>query len=192
MINLPCVIFAGGKSSRMGEDKTLLPFAGFTTLTEFQYSRLSKIFTNVYISCKDKTKFSFDANYIIDKKVQDTFAPTLAFVSIFESLKTDSFFAISVDSPFINEETIVKLISNDSQEVDATIAKTEGGVQPLCGIYHRSLLPVFETMLKEDRHKLNFLLKNSLTNYVIFKDDNTFLNLNHQKEYEKALTLIPS
>ncbi|RUM64044.1 MAG: molybdenum cofactor guanylyltransferase, partial [Sulfurimonas sp.] len=87
MINLPCVIFAGGKSSRMGEDKTLLPFAGFTTLTEFQYSRLSKIFTNVYISCKDKNKFPFDANYIIDKKVQDTFAPTLAFVSIFESLK---------------------------------------------------------------------------------------------------------
>ncbi|HIP14156.1 MAG TPA: molybdenum cofactor guanylyltransferase, partial [Sulfurimonas autotrophica] len=27
MFDIPCVIFAGGKSSRMGENKTLLPFA---------------------------------------------------------------------------------------------------------------------------------------------------------------------
>jgi len=66
MFNIPCVIFAGGKSSRMGENKALLPFAGFETLTEYQYTRLSKIFSSVYISCKDKSIFSFDANFIED------------------------------------------------------------------------------------------------------------------------------
>jgi len=59
VIDIPCVIFAGGKSSRMGEDKSLLPFSSFKTLTEFQLSRLSKIFKNVYISTKEKNKFEF-------------------------------------------------------------------------------------------------------------------------------------
>ncbi|MDF1877396.1 molybdenum cofactor guanylyltransferase MobA [Sulfurimonas sp. SAG-AH-194-L11] len=192
MLNIPCVIFAGGKSSRMGEDKALLPFAGFTTLSQFQYSRLSKIFTNVYISCKNKNKFSFDANYIEDKKVKNTFAPTLAFISIFEQLESDSFFAISVDSPFIDEETIIRLISSDTSTIDATVAITENKIQPLCGIYHRSLLPSFRQMLQNDNHKLSYLLKNSKTNYVTFKNDNTFLNLNHPHEYQKALRLITS
>ena len=192
MLDIPCVIFAGGKSSRMGEDKALLPFANFTTLTEFQHSRLSKIFSSVYISCKDKTKFNFEANYIRDIQTKEIHAPTIGFISVFKELKDDSFFAISVDAPFIDEETILKLISSDSKTVDATVAKTEGGTQPLCGIYHRSLVPSFDKMLKEDTHKLTYLLKNAQTNYVTFKNDDTFLNLNHPHEYEQALRLIPS
>ncbi|MDQ7043577.1 MAG: molybdenum cofactor guanylyltransferase, partial [Sulfurimonas sp.] len=62
--------------------------------------------------------------------------------------------------------------------------------QPLCGIYHRSLLPAFKKMLKEENHKLSFLLKNSKTSYVTFKNDNTFLNINHPHEYKKALRLM--
>lgn len=192
MLNIPCVIFAGGKSSRMGEDKTLLPFGNFTTLTEFQHSRLSKLFTNVYISCKDKNKFSFAANYIEDKVLENSFAPTIAFISIFEHLQCDTFFAISVDTPFISEKIILKLLEADSNIVDATIAKTEDGIQPLCGIYHLSLLPSFKKMLKENNHKLNYLLKNSQTTYVTFTNDDSFLNLNHPHEYAKALTLITS
>ncbi len=192
MLNIPCVIFAGGKSSRMRKDKALLPFAGFKTLTQFQHSRLSKIFSTVYISCKDKSKFSFDAYYIEDIKNENTFAPTLAFISIFEQLKSDLFFAISVDSPFIDEEIILKLISSDTSTTDATVATSEGNIQPLCGIYHRSLLPAFTKMLEENKHKLTYLLENSQTKYVTFKNDNRFLNLNHPHEYKKALTLIKS
>ena len=91
MLDIPCVIFAGGKSSRMGEDKALLPFASYTTLTEFQLSRLSKIFKTIYISCRNKNKFDFDANFIEDVQKGDIFAPTLGFVSIFEKIKENSF-----------------------------------------------------------------------------------------------------
>lgn len=174
----------------MGEDKALLPFAGFDTLTEFQYTRLSKIFTHLYISCKDKNKFSFPANYIEDKKGADVYAPTLAFISIFETLSSDSFFAISVDSPFIDETIITKLVEQNGENVAATVALTDGKLQPLCGIYHHSLLPAFYTMLQENNHKLNNLLKNSRIDTVTFKDDNRFLNLNHPDEYKKALQLI--
>lgn len=190
MIDIPCIIFAGGKSSRMGEDKSLLPFAEFTTLTEFQYSRLSKIFTHVYISCKSSTKFDFDAQFIEDDKNSDTFAPTAGFIAAFKALQTDSFFALSVDSPFVDEGVFSSLINASSDGFDATIARTSQGIQPLCGVYNRSLLKAFELMQKTDTHKLGFLLKNSHTHYLDFTDETLFLNLNHPREYEEALKLI--
>jgi len=192
MYNIPCVIFAGGKSSRMGEDKALLPFANFNTLTEYQLYKLQKIFKTVYISCKDKSKFNFDANFIEDVKTDNVYAPTAGFVAIFDSLHVEKFFAISVDSPFINEDIIHKLIETDSLHVgaDATIAKTPLGIQPMCAIYHRSLKSKFQKMLKEDNHKLGFLLKSSNTLHVEFEDEKPFLNLNHPHQYQEALKLI--
>ena len=186
MIDTPCIIFAGGKSSRMGEDKSLLPFAGFDTLAEFQLSRLSKIFKTVYISCKKKSKFDFDANFIEDIKTDSIFAPTTGFIAIFEKLETEKFFVLSVDSPFVEETQIKNIIDADGVHVDATIAKTTSGIQPMCGIYHRSLQNRFINMLKDDNHKLRFLLKSSNTNYVEFEDEKPFLNLNHPHEYKEA------
>ena len=189
MIDIPCVIFAGGKSSRMGEDKSLLPFGEFETLTQYQLDKLQKIFKDVYISCKDKNKFNFEANFIEDIEFENLFAPTVGFVSIFKHLDAKSFFVISVDSPFVGEKEIVKLISIDSDGVDATIAKTEFGMQPLCGIYHRSLEKTFLEMLKADNHKMGYLLKSSKTNFVEFLDEDVFLNLNNPSEYQKALDI---
>jgi len=137
MLDIACVIFAGGKSSRMGEDKALLPFGGFDTLSQFQHNRLSKIFKNVYISCKTKTKFNFKADFIEDI-YKDKYAPSVGFLSVFEKLGKKAFFAISVDTPFVDEQIIDKIYKADSLHVDATIAKLDGKIQPMCGIYHPS------------------------------------------------------
>ena len=190
MHDIPCVIFAGGKSSRMGEDKALLPFENFKTLTQYQLSRLQKIFKTVYISCKNKSKFNFKANFIEDVKTDNVYAPTAGFVAIFNTLHVEEFFAISVDSPFINEDIINQLVDNNSLHVDAIIAKISSGIQPMCGIYHQSLQKEFVKMLEKDNHKLGFLLKNSNTKYVKFEDSKLFLNLNNPQEYQEALKLI--
>jgi len=190
MINIPCIIFAGGKSSRMGEDKALLPFSSSPTLTQFQLSRLSKIFKNVYISCKKSSKFNFSANFIEDIQSKDIFAPTTGFIAIFQKLQAQRVFVISVDTPFISTNEIHKIIELDSNTNDATIAKTSTGIQPMCGIYHRSMESKFSLMLQENRHKLGQVLKNSKTNYVFFDDAKPFLNINNPSQYTQALTLL--
>lgn len=174
----------------MGEDKALLPFGSYETLTQYQYDRLCKIFKTVYISCKDSSKFHFNANFIEDDKNSHVFAPTSGFISVFRTIKEDRFFAISVDSPFIDKKIILKLLKEDNDNFDATIAKTDEGLQPMCGIYHRNLENKFIKMQEEDNHKLGFLLKNSQTHYLYFKEIDSFLNMNHPNEYQKALTLI--
>lgn len=187
MFDLPCVIFAGGKSSRMGQDKSLLPFGNSSSLAQYQYDRLSKLFSSVSISTKTAEKFDFEANFILDPAEVD-FAPTAGFVSAFKILASDRIFVLSVDSPFIDETTIERLLHADKADYDAVIAKTSSGTHPMIGIYHLSLVNGFKRMLREGDHRLGKLLSLSNTHYVEFDNEDPFLNLNHPHEYEEALS----
>ncbi|MBN2815210.1 MAG: molybdenum cofactor guanylyltransferase MobA [Campylobacterales bacterium] len=193
MFSIPCVIFAGGKSSRMEEDKALLPFGGYSTLTEYQYQRLSKIFKDVYISTKTPEEFPFKASFIVDAPEEDTlYAPTNGFISAMQHLQSEAIFIISVDTPFISKNEITQLLHADTSTCDATIAKTPDSIEPMCGVYHLSLLPKFLQMKTNNSHKLGQLLKNSQTHYVTFNEKTPFLNLNYPHEYQEALRLLDS
>ncbi|MDD2950530.1 MAG: molybdenum cofactor guanylyltransferase MobA [Sulfuricurvum sp.] len=182
-----CILFAGGKSSRMGEDKSLLPFGGFPTLTQFQYDRLCKLFTHVSVSTKTADKFDFDASFILDPE-EVAYAPTAGFVSSFRAIEDERIMVLSVDTPFVDDAVFQSLIDADERELDAVVAKTATGSHPLCGIYHRSLLEEFERMLREGDHRLGKLLASRHTKYVEFEDEEVFSNLNHPHEYQQALS----
>lgn len=187
MFPLSCVLFAGGKSSRMGEDKSLLPFGGFSSLAEFQYRRLIPLFSRVAISTKTADKFDFEAEFILDPIGVD-YAPTAGFVSAFREVSDERMMVLSVDTPFVESSIFQTLLDADNSELDAVIAKTSEGSHPLCGIYHRSLLGEFERMLREGDHRLGKLLASSKTCYVDFADEAPFANLNHPHEYQEALS----
>ena len=64
-MKIPCVILCGGKSSRMGVDKCFLNFKG-QSLVSFQFSKMSELFSEVFISCKaDKFGASLDKSRLI-------------------------------------------------------------------------------------------------------------------------------
>ncbi len=182
--DMTAVIFAGGKSSRMGKDKALLPFAGYNTLSEFQYIKLSSLFNNVYISSKED-KFDFDAPVITDRYEESS--PLVGIISIFEVLEVDEVFILSVDAPFVDEKVIEMLLKYTDEKFDAIIAQSPSGVQPLCGIYRRSILPFAQENRTKENHRLNNLLKKAHTQFVTFDNDTPFTNLNHPHEYKRAL-----
>jgi molybdopterin-guanine dinucleotide biosynthesis protein A len=178
------VIFAGGKSSRMGEDKALLPFGDYPTLTEFQQAKLSTLFDKVYISAKEN-KFDFDCMVIEDKYTENS--PLVGIISIFETLKVEEVFILSVDAPFVNRDTIEKILTHNERDRDAIIAQSPSGVQPLCGLYKKSILPLAYVQLEKGNHRLRDLLSLANTLFVKFDEDTSFTNLNHPEEYQKAL-----
>ncbi len=185
MIHSTAVVFAGGKSSRMGQDKALLPFANYPTLSEYQYHKLSTLFTHVYLSSKED-KFNFKVPIVKDLYTQSS--PLVGIVSVFETLDVDEVFILSVDTPFVTQEIIEKLFSYP-KNYDAIIAKSSKGVQPLCGIYRRTLLAQAKAHLTQDNHRLNHLLKVSHTKFIDFKDEKAFINVNTPQEYEEALRI---
>lgn len=182
------VILAGGKSSRMGKDKALLPFQGFASMSEFQYRKLKGLFINVYICAKEE-KFDFDADII--KDIYPIHSPLAGLISIFETLDANSVFILSVDAPFVDKAIIEKIKdqAKKSSDCDALIALSPSGLEPLCGIYRRSILPLAKELFHKDIHKLNHLLRLSKMKEIAFEEQDKFLNLNTPQDYEVASKL---
>ncbi|WP_457593140.1 molybdenum cofactor guanylyltransferase MobA [Hydrogenimonas sp.] len=185
--SLPCIIFAGGRSSRMGQDKALLPFCGFSTLAEFQYRRLKPHFKKVYLSAK-KEKFPFEAPLILDSPESEVYAPTAGLLQVFEALEEPMVFVLSVDTPFVGVEEIHRLVEAASKErVDAVVARSPGGRHPMCGVYSRSILPYIQKSADEQKYRLTDILDAAKTLYVEFPFDDPFFNINRPEEYLSAL-----
>lgn len=182
--SIPVVIIAGGKSSRMGEDKALLPFGRYRSLAEFQHHRLSSLFETVYISAK-KHKFDFSCRVIEDTHQESS--PLAAIISVFETLDAEEVFLLSVDAPFVNKETIERILNTNDSALDVIVAESPSGVQPLCGLYKRSILPLAYQQLKKNNHKLKALLELARSCFVKFDEDFPFMNLNRPEEYQEAL-----
>lgn len=182
--NIPLIIFAGGKSSRMGQDKALLPFGGYPSLAEFQYHKFAPYFKHIYLSSKTD-KFDFDCNIIRD--TQHTSSPLVAILSVFETLAVDEIFVLSVDAPFVDITVIEKVLKKREEAVDIVVAQSPSGIQPLCGSYKRTMLALASSQVAEENHKLRDLLALAQTKQVMFKEDLPFANLNKPQEYQEAL-----
>jgi len=178
------VIFAGGKSARMGKDKALLPFGESNSLSHFQFEKLNTLFNTVYISAKSD-KFDFEVDLIKDRYPEDS--PLVGLLSIFESAEVENVFILAVDSPFVNKAVISKLMAQENDAYDAVIAKSPSGLQPLCGLYKKSIVPFVSKQYAKGDHKLTTLLSLANTLVVDFEEDALFANLNHPKEYQAAL-----
>lgn len=188
LFNMPCVILCGGKSSRMGEDKSLLPFGTYDTLAEYQYTRLKPFFQETYLSCKNPEKYSFEAELIKDE--DKNFHPFNGILSAFNWTGLPYLFFIPVDMPFLSIASIQKIFAKLDCSVDGAVAVEKGIVHGLTGIYSSSVVSKIEKLMHEGSHKIEDLLEASNFNYAEFEASEEFMNLNNQKEYQRALATL--
>lgn len=182
---IPCVIVAGGKSSRMGRDKSLLPFGEQKTLTQYQLERFKDNFLSLHVSCKQKEKFSFEASFIEDDKSFCDFSPLVGLYSILE--KFDMPVAIlSVDTPFVTLEVFEKLFHVLDEQTDIVIARSPYGSHQMCGIYKPHITSLIKEQILQNNHKIRTLFEKLHVRYVDFEKDSLFENLNYAHEYENA------
>ena len=188
-MSLSAVILAGGKSSRMGRDKALLPFGEFSSLSEYQYIRLKPLFDKVYLSAKEN-KFEFEAEIIYD--IYKEYNPLNALISAFKTTKSDAIFMLSVDMPLLEIDSINSLIQaykDNSGNYSSFSMASNLGVEPLATIYTRGLLDIAEDMYKECNYKMKNLIY-SKENYKLYVKKIETTNINREKEYKKVLNYL--
>lgn len=167
----------------MGQDKSLLPFLDFPTLTQYQLNK----FKNSYISCKDKNKFDFEANFIED--INDIYAPGIALLSAFKKLKQDYIFFISVDTPYFELKDLNKLLKFIDDGYEAIVPIYNNKQQPLCSIYSQKSMITLKTLYDKKEYKLQIFLKQINTKFVEFDDEKSFTNLNYFDEYQSSFEM---
>ncbi|EAI8716852.1 molybdenum cofactor guanylyltransferase, partial [Campylobacter jejuni] len=104
---------------------------------------------------------------------------------ILSNFKNEFVFVLSVDSPKVGENELLKMLPFLEQNYKIIIAKTPLHKHPLCGFYHSSLAQTCKNFLEKNEQKIGLLFSEIKTKFVEFEDEDAFLNLNFYEEYEK-------
>ncbi|GAA9429325.1 molybdenum cofactor guanylyltransferase MobA [Helicobacter pylori] len=188
--NIPCVLLAGGKSSRfitnnIQINKALMPFESYFSLLEYQYTRLLKLFKKVIISAKKS--YELNAPYLLERE-SDLFSPLFGIYNAFLTLQTPYIFFIPIDTPLVSFESIKALCGIKNFSV--VYAKSPTKEHYLISLWHQNNLNALSHALKTQNYRLSDLVKNTPSVAINFNQEEEFLNLNTLKDYELAVQIL--
>lgn len=177
-------ILASEKSRRMNVNKAFLKIKNETFI-----ERLTdefKHFGNIYISANYKDTYK-ELPYTILEDKHHGVGPMEGIFQILNSSKYDLNFICSVDMPFLKSELLEYLISAIDDKHQCYVLKDEIRLHPTCAIYSKSLIPIINELISNNKYCLLEIFSNSKTKYIQFPnsiiDKKTITNINTQEEY---------
>ncbi|GAA8021550.1 molybdenum cofactor guanylyltransferase MobA [Helicobacter pylori] len=188
--NIPCILLAGGKSSRfitnnIQTNKALMPFESYSSLLEHQYTRLLKLFKKVIISAKKS--YELNAPYLLERE-SDLFSPLSGIYNAFLTLQTPYIFFIPIDTPLVSFESIKALCG--IKNFGVVYAKSPTKEHYLISLWHQNIFNALSYALKTQNYRLSDLVKNTSSIAMHFNKEEEFLNLNTLKDYELAVQIL--
>jgi molybdopterin-guanine dinucleotide biosynthesis protein A len=148
--DITAIILSGGKSSRMGTNKSFLK-VGDKTIIERLRDLLQSIFEDVILITNEPDNYKFLGLPIYEDIFRHR-GPLAGIHSGLKHSKTNLNFIISCDLPFMTMEMIKYLIEYKTERL-ITVAKADGFIQQLAGIYSSECLSPSERILKEGVNK---------------------------------------
>ncbi|GAA6944692.1 molybdenum cofactor guanylyltransferase MobA [Helicobacter pylori] len=153
--DIPCVLLAGGKSSRfitnnIQINKALMPFESYFSLLEYQHTRLLKLFKKVIISAKKS--YELNAPYLLEGE-SDLFSPLFGIYNAFLTLQTPYIFFIPIDTPLVSFESIKALCGVKNFSV--VYAKSPTKEHYLISLWHQNNLNALSHALKAQNYRLS-------------------------------------
>ncbi len=178
-------VLAGGYSSRMGQDKAALP-VGEGTMLEHMVRKLRALgLEDIMISGSVLT--AEGARNIPD--VYPHRGPLSGIHSCLREAKGDAVLFLSVDLPFFPAETLQSLL--DAHEGTVTLLRQGEQWEPLIGIYDKSVLPLCESFIRQEKTSPWRVINAVDTVTVEYNGPEKGLtNCNTPADYEKILAEI--
>ena len=173
------IILAGGKSSRMGEDKAFVEYKG-SMLIEYSL-QLTKYFCDfIIISANSNNYKGFGYPVVADEF--EACGPVGGIYSALKKAESDWNLLISCDTPFVSKALVERLIQNIGN-YDCIVPAYGDWNEPLVALYNKSALNKIKSSILKKEYKLKFLIKNLQTKYVDVSDlvnenPNIFKNFN--------------
>jgi len=153
--NLTGFILAGGKSSRMGQDKGLLLLSGKAMICHAIETLIP--FVNEVIVVSNNPEYKKIGYETISDLIKDT-GPVAGIYTALQHSTTQKNFIMSCDVPFVSPEIVDNLIKHSGNNL-ITVAGSAHGVQPLCGVYSKECISSFYECLKNGMVKLKDVIK---------------------------------
>jgi molybdenum cofactor guanylyltransferase len=147
-MNLTAIILAGGQSKRMGTDKALMPYLG-KPLIQYSIDLAFNFTKNIIISANKDNFKDLGFNVVRDKYPLQ--APLAGIHSGLTFSNTDWNLILTCDMPNVTVQLIDWLISNLEGKTELLLPGHHGYIEPLCGFYNKSLIPLIESNIRKNR-----------------------------------------
>jgi len=203
--DITAVILSGGKSLRIGTNKSLLKI-GDKTLIERLRDLLQSLFKDVILITNEPDDYKFLGLPIYEDIFRHR-GPLAGIHSGFKHSKTNINFIISCDLPFMTKEMISYLIDYKTNKL-ITVAKADGFIQQLAGKYSKECLSPSEKILEEGinnenrdvvqkKRKCNVLSLIDIVGAEIipaeslpFYNEDLYFNMNRTEDYNLLLNKL--
>lgn len=156
-------ILAGGKSSRMGTNKALLPYGGSCFLEEL--IRTCSVFPELLVSVDRPEPYRHLPVTLIPDELQG-FGPIEGIYQMLRAARSPYLLVVATDMPLLNETFLRSIASCVQGDEDCVALRLDGRVEPLCSVYGKSVLPVLEAFRNEGCHRPRALFDRVNTRYV--------------------------
>lgn len=177
------LVLAGGKSSRMGRNKSLINFHGVPQ-KDYVFSLLEKFCDEVY------TSVSRDSDGVSYKNpIPDNFtfsSPLNGILSAFERNKDVAWLSVPVDMPFINENALDYLIAARDRGKSATCFYDSTGKlpEPLFTIWEASSFARMKAFANSGQISPREFLLGERIKLLKAPIGEMLVNVNTQEEFE--------
>lgn len=191
------VILAGGKSSRMGVNKSFLKI-GNQTIIERIVDLMKSIFSEVIIITNTPDEYKF-LKLPLYEDIYKWKGPLAGIHSALTHTQTEKIFVLSCDVPLMSKEMIHYLV-NYKTDKPIVFCEAAGYHQPLVGLYSKTILNQIEKVISNDEvndKSLHKLLKSVDAEIIhpeglAFYKDQLFFNINRPQDFEQIEKLFHS
>ena len=188
------IILAGGKSLRMGVNKSFLRL-GNQTIIERITDLMNSLFKEVIIITNTPEEYEF-LNRSLYKDIYIGYGPLGGIHSGLIYSKTEKNFVISCDVPRMTKE-MIEYIVNFQTHKPIVFCQAGGYHQPLVGIYKKKIIVEIEKFLSDNTKtadkSFHHFLKDVSAELIDPKDlpfykDEIFFNVNNPNDYSLILS----
>lgn len=139
-------MLVGGRSSRMGRDKALLPFAG-STLAEFVARTVASV-TGPVVLVGEPDRYH-DLGYPVISDRYPGEGPLGGILAALDHTQSDWNLMVACDMPGISGEFLSRILEAAEKSTDDVLLPIGPGgrPEPLCAAYHRRALKALESVL---------------------------------------------
>ena len=162
------VVLCGGKSTRMGTSKALLPF-GPETMLQRVVRLLSEVVSPiVVVAAIDQDLPQLPSSVIVTRDENEGRGPLEGLRAGLKALPTtvDAAYVTSCDVPLL-ETGFVRQMIDLASDYDIAVMEIDGFTHPLSAVYRRATLPSVEDLLANNRLRPVFLFDAAKTRHRI-------------------------
>lgn len=158
-------VLVGGRSSRMGRDKALLPMDAHA-LVENVAARVREVAGNVALVGRPERYEGLGFECLPDLRAD--LGPLAGIEAALASGRGEFNLILACDMPEIERGWLIRLLQHAKEtQAPCTIARDQGEiVHPLCGVYRRDCLPTVQRALDERRLRALELIEELTADFI--------------------------